>query len=188
MSLGKAMWLGQVPLVRRPFMGAAAPISVTDQTFQQVLSAPKAVVDFWSETCPVCQRYKPVFEAAAAQAPSDVLMVEANVNEANFSAQKYGFTSIPTTVFLMNGKVVNQISGDMSAQDLLAAIQSSFSGGGAAPAPSQATQASATTTPPPPSMAPAAPAVAPPAAPLNTYVVGGVTLAAIAGLGYLVFK
>jgi thioredoxin 1 len=183
MIFGDRPWLGQVPL-RRKSLGAA-PISVTDATFQQqVLSAPKAVVDFWSPSCPVCQRYKPVFEAAAAQAPSDVLMVEANVDEANFSAQKYGFTSIPTTVFLMNGKPVNQISGDMSAQDLLAAIQSSFSGGGAAPAPSQSTQASATTTPAP-SMAPAA---APPSTPLNTYVVGGVTLAAIAGLGYLVFK
>src|SRR5579871_1974158 len=185
MIFGDRPWLGQVPL-RRKSLGAA-PISVTDATFQQALSAPKAVVDFWSPSCPVCQRYKPVFEAAAAQAPSDVLMVEANVDEANFSAQKYGFTSIPTTVFLMNGKPVNQISGDMSAQDLLAAIQSSFSGGGAAPAPSQATQAtqaSATTTPPP-SMAPAA---APPSTPMNTYVVGGVTLAAIAGLGYLVFK
>ena len=182
MNLGKSLWLGRVPLVQRPFLGAAAPISVTDQTFQQVLSAPKAVVDFWSPSCPVCQRYKPVFEAAAAQAPSDVLMVEANVNDANFSAQKYGFTSIPTTVFLMNGKPVNQISGDMSAQDLLAAIQSSFSGGApaaAGPAPISAQQA--TTTPPAPSMAP-------PSTPLGTYVVGGITLAAIAGVGYLVFK
>lgn len=41
-------WLGRVPMKR--FMGAGAPLSVTDASFSGVLSAPQAIVEFWSPT------------------------------------------------------------------------------------------------------------------------------------------
>ncbi len=184
-------WLGQVPLVRGPYLGASAPATLTDATFQQALSAPKAVVDFWSPTCPHCMQYKPDFEAVAAQAPGDVLFFEADVSDANQSAQKYGFQSIPTTVFLMNGQMVNKVEGEMTQQDLLAAIASSFSGTppAAAPAAASAPASSAAATPSPsvPSSARTVPP-APASSSLSPVVTGGITLAAIAGLGYFIFK
>jgi hypothetical protein len=38
---------------------------LTDATFSQAQAAPKAVVDFWSPSCPYCVAYKPIFEDAA---------------------------------------------------------------------------------------------------------------------------
>src|SRR5262245_32093448 len=102
------IWLGQVPLARpswtpsflsgpRPFLGSVT--SLTDATFSQARSAPRAVIDFWSPTCPYCVAYKPDFEAVAARAPSDVLMATVNVNEAPQAAGSFGLTGIPLTVF-----------------------------------------------------------------------------------------
>lgn len=140
-------WLGQVPLVqgyrpsvRRPalsgrFRLAGSPPALTDATFNQALSAPFAVVDFWSPSCPHCVTYKPVFEEASSQVGSGVLMVTANVDEAPKSAGTYNIQSIPATIFLANGKEVHRVEGGMSKQDLLAEVSRAFGG---MPAPGSA--------------------------------------------------
>lgn len=113
-------------------LGSAS--SLTDATFSQALSAPKAVVDFWSPTCPYCVAYKPVFEEVAAQYAGQIPMFTGNVDEAPASAGSYNIEGIPATIFLVNGKEVHREEGNLSKADLVAAISKAF-GGSAAPAP-----------------------------------------------------
>lgn len=168
------------PRVRAVLSGSklgadAGPVILTDATFSQALSAPQAVVDFWSPTCPNCMRYKPIFEDVASQVGGNILMVSAQVEDAPKSAGKYAINAIPATIFLVNGKEVNRIEGDMSKQDLLDEIAKAFGGG----APQQTNQAMPSRLPSPMVTAPSVPI------PTSSLIVGGISLAAIAGAVYL---
>lgn len=137
------LWLGQVPLVftpaagRQPFlagkyrMGAVA--ALTDANFSQALSAPKAIVDLWSPDCPYCVQYKPIFEDVASNPPAGVAMFTADINQAPKAAASFGVKSLPTTVFLVNGKEVHREEGGIDKAELLAGAGTAF-GGGSAPA------------------------------------------------------
>lgn len=158
----KNMWLGQVPLRR---LAGGAPTVLTDATYSQALSAPKAVVDFWSPSCPACMAYKPVFEEVAAQTGSDILMATVNVNDSMQSAGGYQIQGIPATIFLVNGKEVHRVEGGMEKADLQGEIARAFSGGGGA-----ITQSGVSV--------PASSGL-----PLGTILIGGLTLAGLIAAG-----
>lgn len=125
-------WLGQVPLVDRPSLGAGAK-EIGDADFGQALSAPKAIVDFWSPGCPHCIAFKPIFEAVAAQYP-DILFAAVNTDNYQQNAAIYQISGLPTVVFLQNGKEVDRmVGGAGSAQEFQAEIAKAFSGGGSSP-------------------------------------------------------
>lgn len=121
-------WLGQVPLVNRPSMGAGAK-EIGDSDFAQVLSAPKAIVDFGSPGCPHCVAFKPIFEAVAAQYP-DIVFASVNTDNHQANAATYQVSGLPTVVFLENGKEVNRMVGGGSQQDFINEIGKAFSGAG----------------------------------------------------------
>lgn len=147
------LWLGQVTLVHgrapnpapRPALSGRLRLAgpgvqvLTDATFNQALSAPQAVVDFWSPSCPICVSYKPVFEDVASQAGGRILMASVDVDEAMQAAGGYHIQSIPATIFLVNGKEVHRVEGGMTKEDLLGEMSRAFGGGlpqpGSAPAP-----------------------------------------------------
>lgn len=134
-------WLGQVrlaPAPSHPFLGEknllASAGAINDSSFAQVLSAPRAVVDFWSPTCPYCVAYKPIFEDVASQVGSNILMATVNVNDAPQSAGSYNIEGIPATILLVNGKEIGRIEGTATKEELLAAMSKAF-GAGAVPVP-----------------------------------------------------
>lgn len=55
-----------------------------------------------------------------------VIFAKLNTEEAQVTAVEYGIRSIPTIAILENGKVINQIAGAMSLQDLTAWIEKSI--------------------------------------------------------------
>lgn len=122
-------WLGQVPLVNRPSMGAGAK-ELNDSDFSQVMSAPKAIVDFGSPGCPHCVAFKPIFEAVAAQYP-DILFASINTDNNEQNAGAFGISGLPTVIFFANGKEVDRmVGGAGSAGEFQAQIGKAFSGGG----------------------------------------------------------
>lgn len=149
--------------------------SVTDATFQKVLEAPLAIVDFWAPTCPHCVVYKPVFEEVAALMGDKIFMVTANTNENQAAAGNAGIDAIPTTIFYSGGEEVRRIDGAMSKADLLNEISVSLNvaqGGASSPGSTPA-----------PGQKPAGGAVE------GFPVAGGIALAAIAaGVAYLALK
>lgn len=121
-------WLGKVPLVDRPSLAGAKEMS--DADFGQILSAPKAIVDFGSPGCPHCVAFKPIFESVAGQNP-DILFASINTDNYQQNAATYQVSGLPTVVFLENGKEVDRmVGGAGSAGEFQAEIAKAFSGEG----------------------------------------------------------
>jgi thioredoxin-like negative regulator of GroEL len=115
---------------------AGPAATLTDATFERALRAPAAVVDFWSPTCPHCVNYKPVFEDVASTYGDRVLVAAVNVNDAPESSDAYNIQPMPATVFLVNGREVLRVEGEMSKEELARAMTRAFGGmlGAAGPA------------------------------------------------------
>ena len=100
---------------------------LTTDTFNtEVLAAKKAVVDFWAEWCGPCRRFAPVFEQLSLEFP-DVQFFKCNTDENPEIGQEFFIYSIPTTLFIIDGKVVHLESGAMTEDAFRTLLTSVFS-------------------------------------------------------------
>ena len=65
---------------------------------------PLAMVDFWASWCGPCQMLGPVMENLAGQYEGRALVAKVNVDEEPELARRFGVMSIPTVVFLKEGR------------------------------------------------------------------------------------
>ena len=75
--------------------------------------APLAMVDFWADWCGPCKMLTPTVEALAEQYGGRVLTGKVNVDEEPELARRFGVMSIPTVVFLKNGREFDRKVGVM---------------------------------------------------------------------------
>lgn len=110
------------------FLFQGKPVKLNDSSFLKFVQKTTipVVVDFWAEWCGPCKMMAPVFEKAASNMEPQVIFAKLNTEEAPVTAVEYGIRSIPTIAILENGKVINQIAGAMSLQDLTAWIKQSI--------------------------------------------------------------
>jgi len=78
-----------------------------------VQAAPVAMVDFWAEWCGPCKMLSPAIEELAAQYEGRALVGKVNVDEEPDLARRFGVMSIPTVVFLKDGREVGRKVGLM---------------------------------------------------------------------------
>ena len=92
-----------------------ATVKVTDDSFEnEVLKASTPVlVDFWAEWCGPCKAIAPVLEDLAREAAGRVTLAKVNVDENHGLAARYGIRSIPTVLFVREGKVIDQVIGNI---------------------------------------------------------------------------
>ena len=77
------------------------------------------VLDFWSETCGPCLAMASDFEHVAAQFdPKEVRFCKVNTETHGFLAAPFHVRSIPTLLFIHNGKILDAVVGKMTAKAL----------------------------------------------------------------------
>ncbi|HUP34096.1 MAG TPA: thioredoxin [Candidatus Limnocylindria bacterium] len=69
------------------------------------------MVDFWAEWCGPCRAIGPVLEDLARLSGGAVTLAKVNVDENPGLAARYGIRSIPTILFVKDGKVQDQVVG-----------------------------------------------------------------------------
>ena len=86
---------------------------VSDASFESdVLKATgPVVVDFWAEWCGPCRAVGPVLEDLARTSGGKVTLAKVNVDTYPALAARFGVRSIPTILFVKDGKVRDQVIG-----------------------------------------------------------------------------
>jgi thioredoxin 1 len=88
-------------------------LTFTDANFEaEVLQTKKLnVVDFWAPWCGPCLALGPTIDALATEYEGKVNIGKVNTDENSDLSIKYGITSIPCILFIIDGKVVDKQVG-----------------------------------------------------------------------------
>lgn len=85
---------------------------VTDATFEAETNEGLVLVDFWATWCGPCLMQAPILDQLSEEIDEDVFkIVKIDVDENPNTAQEFGIMSIPTLLFKKDGKVVKQVAG-----------------------------------------------------------------------------
>jgi thioredoxin 1 len=96
---------------------------LNEDNFKQMTKTGKAVVDFHADWCGPCQVMKPIFEKISKEVKG-VNFFKVNVDESPETASLYGIRSIPTILFMKDGKEVDRVLGVVYENDFKSRISS----------------------------------------------------------------
>lgn len=118
------MWYLEFGIKTENVKGKNMPVSVTKENFElEVLKSNKPViVDVYATWCGPCQMMEPIINGLEKELASTHKFVKVNVDESRDLAVQFGVTSIPTFVFIKDGKVQGKETGYLSKEDLSAKI------------------------------------------------------------------
>lgn len=94
---------------------------LTEQTFEEAVKSPVAILYFSAAWCGPCKSYGPIIEAVSQQR-QDVSFGKVDVDESSELASKFNVRGIPTTVAFRNGSPVDARVGALSKSQLEAWI------------------------------------------------------------------
>ena len=94
----------------------------TEEFQAAVAAADIAMVDFWAVWCGPCKMLAPAIDAIGEQYEGKALIAKVNVDEEPALAAQFGIMSIPTVVFLKNGKEIGRKVGLMPTQAYTAVL------------------------------------------------------------------
>ena len=105
-------------------MSNSGTVHLTEQNFDETLSRESGLmmVDFWAEWCGPCKAIAPVLEDLAQESAGRVTLAKVNVDENPGLAARYGIRSIPTILFVKQGKVADQVIGAVPRAKLKAKL------------------------------------------------------------------
>ena len=95
-------------------------IQVSNTNFSQEVenSELPILVDFWAPWCGPCLAVAPILEQLASKYDGKLKIGKVNVDEESALASKFRVMSIPTLILFKSGKVVQQMVGLRSVQEL----------------------------------------------------------------------
>lgn len=81
------------------------------------------LVDFYADWCGPCKMMAPVVEEISEELKDKVKVCKVNVDENQNLASQYGIMSIPTLIFIKNGKLEKTLVGLREKQELVSIIE-----------------------------------------------------------------
>ena len=97
--------------------------NITDATFEQETKNGLVLVDFWATWCGPCRMQAPILEQLAKEVDESQLKItKIEVDENPSTPSDFSVMSIPTLVFLKDGKEVKRLVGVQSKEKLKAVM------------------------------------------------------------------
>ncbi len=82
----------------------------TLEEFHEEMKASRVLVDFYATWCGPCRMLSPLIEQLAEEYP-ELTILKIDTDEVPGAAAEYNVYSIPTLVYLENGKKIDQAAG-----------------------------------------------------------------------------
>ncbi|MCI7472105.1 MAG: thioredoxin [Clostridiales bacterium] len=101
-------------------------IHLTNEAFDKTVSNGITMVDFWASWCGPCKMLSPVMEDLANQYEGKALVGKVNVDDEPDLAMRFGVMSIPTVIFLKDGKEFDRKVGAMPPQAYAAVLDANL--------------------------------------------------------------
>lgn len=93
---------------------------VNDKNFKKIIKEQKKpiLVDFWASWCGPCVSLSKVIDEIENKYKNDILIIKINIDENSEATNEYKIKSIPTLIFVKNGKEKYRKIGISSFRDI----------------------------------------------------------------------
>jgi len=91
---------------------------LTNGEFFDFIKDGVVLIDFFAEWCMPCVMMSPIIDEMSDKFKGKIKIGKVNVGDNQEIASKFDVSSIPNLTFLKDGKVVEQIVGAVSAEEL----------------------------------------------------------------------